>query len=119
MRHEDLPESWLVEAGDAVIQKKADGGENSLSPWEKLVYCFWVADYGMRNAGDLDTAQDVYAGFLTEARRTAEKLSLRLSYQAFSLSRRVLQREYFERFDAMCNEIRSAEPGSPPRGGGK
>ena len=47
-------ETWLVGAGDAVITKNAGGV--SLSPVERLVYCLWVADYGMRNAGDLDAA---------------------------------------------------------------
>ena len=45
-------ETWVVEAGDTVIQKKASCGIERLSPWERLVYCLWVADYGMRNAGD-------------------------------------------------------------------
>jgi hypothetical protein len=44
-------ETWVIEAGDAVIQKKARSGMGSLAPWERLVYCLWVADYGMRNAG--------------------------------------------------------------------
>ena len=49
-------ETWLIEAGDEVIQKMAASGSDGLSLWERLVYCLWVADYGMRNAGDLDTA---------------------------------------------------------------
>ena len=52
-------ETWIIEAGDAVIQKEARLGIGRLTPWEALVYCVWVADYGMRNAGDLDTAEDL------------------------------------------------------------
>ena len=62
-------ETWILETGDRVIQKKARYGVNRLSPWESLVYCLWVADYGMRNAGDLDTACDLFASFQTDARR--------------------------------------------------
>lgn len=103
-------ETWAIEAGDKVVQKKAYGGLGGLVPWERLVYCLWVADYGMRNAGDLDSARDVYPDFQSEARRIAEELSLRLTHEGFSLSQSALEREYFARFDLICNEIRSAEP---------
>jgi hypothetical protein len=103
-------ETWVVEAGDTVIQKKASCGIERLSPWERLVYCLWVADYGMRNAGDLDTAAEVYPQFHLDAQRMAETLSLPLTHEAFSLSQGDLEREYFDRFEAICNEIRAAEP---------
>jgi hypothetical protein len=102
-------ENWIVEAGDTVIQKKARGDIECLSPWEMLVYCLWVADYGMRNAGDLDTAADVYPQFHLDAKRMAETLSLRSTHEAFSLSRSDLEREYFDRFESICDEIRAAE----------
>jgi hypothetical protein len=103
-------ETWVIEAGDVVISKQAHRGIESLSPWEMLVYCLWVADYGMRNAGDLDTAADVYPDFHLNAERMANALSLRLTQQAFSLSRSELEREYFDRFESICNEIRAAGP---------
>ncbi len=102
-------ETWVIETGDTVIRKKTRGGIECLSPWETLVYCLWVADYGMRNAGDLDAAADVYAEFHSNARRIAEVLSLRLTHEAFSLPQSDLEREYFDRFEPMCNEIRGAE----------
>ena len=61
-------ETWLLERGGEVIEKMASSGEGSLNAREKLVYCLWVADYGMRNAGDLDTAGDVYEKFLSEGK---------------------------------------------------
>jgi hypothetical protein len=88
-------ETWVIETGDRVICKKASGGGECLSSWEMLVYCLWVADYGMRNAGDLDTAADVYAEFHLHARRVAEALSLPLTLEAFSLPQSDLEREYF------------------------
>lgn len=102
-------ESWVIETGGRVIDKRAIGGIECLSPWEMLVYCFWVADYGMRNAGDLDTAADVYPEFHWHARRIAAALSLQLTYEAFSLSQTDLEREYFDRFEAICNENKDAE----------
>ena len=60
-------ETWIIEAGDAVIQKRAEQGDDALTPLERLIHCLWVADYGMRNAGDLITAGDVYPSFHDEA----------------------------------------------------
>jgi hypothetical protein len=102
-------ETWVIETGDTIVGRKTRGGIECLSPWETLVYCFWVADYGMRNAGDLDAAADVYAEFHSNARRIAEVLSLRLTHEAFSLPQSDLEREYFDRFECICNEIRAAE----------
>ena len=99
-------ETWVVEAGDAVITKKAEGV--SLSPVERLVYCLWVADYGMRNAGDLDTARDLYHGFQREASELARELGLLFTRQSFELPAEILQAEYLERFGRICVEIQGA-----------
>ncbi len=101
-------ETWLIETGDAIIRKKARGGMESLLPLEKLVYCFWVADYGMRNAGDLDTAEELFARFQSDGRRIAGELSLRLTHEAFSLAKENFEQEYFNRFEAICEEIKGA-----------
>ena len=102
-------ETWLIDTAATVIRKKARGGIECLSLWETLVYCLWVADYGMRNAGALDAAADVYAQFHLNGRRIADVLSLRLTQEAFSLAESDLEREYFDRFESICNEIRDAE----------
>ena len=110
-------ESWVVDRGALVIEKRAKNGAASLNDWERLVYCLWLADYMMRNAGDFANAMDMCPDFQTDAKRFADQLSLPVTREAFSLSRRTLQREYFDRFEAICNEIRGAEPGAPPNGG--
>lgn len=104
-QHPDY-ETWVVEAGDVIITKKARGVR--LSPLERLVYCLWVADYGMRNAGDLDTARDIYHDFQCEAAELAGELGLLFTRQSFGLPAEVLQEEYFERFDRICIEIQGA-----------
>jgi hypothetical protein len=103
-------EAWIIDCGAQVIEKKAQRGLPSLSTWERLVYCLWVADYMMRNAGDFANAVDMYPDFQKEAKRFAVELSLPATCEAFSLSQRKLQREYFERFEAICDEVRGAEP---------
>jgi hypothetical protein len=97
-------ETWVIEAGDGIITKRAEGV--ILSPAERLVYCLWVADYGMRNAGDLETAHDLYQGFQTEAAELARNLGLEFARQSFELPADALRAEYFERFDRICTEIR-------------
>jgi hypothetical protein len=101
-------ETWIIETGDDVIQKKAREGIGNLTPLERLIYCVWVADYGMRNAGDLDTARDLYATFQIEAAHLANDLSLKATRDAFELPTEHLQRQYFERFDDICNELKYA-----------
>jgi hypothetical protein len=101
-------ETWLIEAGDDVIQKKALRGDSCLTPLEKLIYCVWVADYGIRNAGDLETASDLYPGFQTEACLIARTLSLQCTLGIFSLPRAQLSSTYLERFEGLCDELRNA-----------
>ncbi|WP_332770517.1 hypothetical protein [Phenylobacterium sp.] len=54
MREQHDNETWLIDTGHDVIEKKAATGPASLNPRERLIYCLWVADYGMKNAGDLE-----------------------------------------------------------------
>ena len=104
-------ETWIIEAGDAIIQKRAEQGDGALTPLEQL-HCLWVADYGMRNAGDLITARDVYPAFRDEAARLSRELALPLTHSAFGLHRSDLEQCYFELFDQICNEIRAADASS-------
>lgn len=104
-------ETWVVEIGDAVITKRAGGVR--LSPVERLAYCLWVADYGMRNAGDLDAARDSYHDFQREATKLARELGLPFTRQSFGLPAEVLPAEYFDRFDRICVEIQGARPQAP------
>ena len=105
-------ETWIVEEGDRIIRKKARLGPDRLTDWERLVYSLWVADYGMRNAGDIGTARDVYADFQSVALHAANVLSLPTTRRAFALARDTLQARYFDLFEAVWDEIRSAEPGA-------
>ena len=103
-------ENWIAERGSAVVEKKALEGKAALGVWEKLVYCLWAADYMMRNAGDFANAAALYPEFQSDAKDLANQLRLTTTFGAFSLSRAELERQYFERFEAVCNEIKAAEP---------
>jgi hypothetical protein len=103
-------QSWVVQRGGDVVEKKAQSGIDELSDWERLMYCLWIADYMMRNAGDFGNSEDMYPDFQKDATHFAERLRLPITREAFSLSRRKLQKEYFDRFEAICDELRGAEP---------
>ena len=105
---EGYNETWLLDAANGVIEKKAALGYASLAPVERLTYCLWVADYGMRNAGDLVAASDLYSSFIVDARAAAVELGLPRSMAAFSLSAKELEQRYFDLFDDLCQEIRAA-----------
>ena len=110
-------ETWVIEEGDRVIRKRAGLGVDRLMTWERLVFALWVADYGMRNAGDLDTARDVYPDFQSAALRAARTLSLPVTCDAFALAPKVLKERCFDLFEKVCDEIRRAEPGTNAAGG--
>ncbi|MEO5493577.1 MAG: hypothetical protein ABIR08_06080 [Sphingomonas sp.] len=102
-------ETWLVEdAGHSVIQKEAEQGAEALSPAERLTHCLWVADYGMRNAGDLKTAADLRPSFQSEAATLARQLGLQATAEAFELPSDALEASFFDRFDEICSEVADA-----------
>jgi hypothetical protein len=101
-------ETWIIEAGDDAIQKKANSGISSLTQLEKLIICVWAADYGMRNAGDLETANDVHPNFQREACTLARGLSLPYTLETFSMKESELASNYFDRFDGVCEELKNA-----------
>jgi hypothetical protein len=101
-------ETWIIDAGDEIACKRAARGPDTLSPLERLIYCLWVADYGMRNAGDLTAASDLYAAFDVEAAKLSQLLGLGITRSAFALSRSEFEQQYFQLFDEMCDELRAA-----------
>jgi hypothetical protein len=96
-----------LDTGDEVIHAKAELGREALTDLQRLIYSLWVADYGMRNAGDLATARDVYPEFKSDGLKAAMALKLQEMQAAFSMPDDDLQARYFELFDALCEEIRS------------
>lgn len=102
-------ETWLIDTGDDIIRKKAEQGRNAMTACERLVYCVWVADYSLRNAGDLLTAADLYAPFRSEAEHLAEDLSLPKIKAAFSLPVKELERAYFDAFEDICAELQACQ----------
>jgi len=110
-----------------VVEKRAEAGANALSATETLLYWLWWADYMMRNAGDFANAVALKEDFQREIVSRAKELGFGYTDETFSLPRHELERHYFERFDAVCEEIRGvtqhrtgparpARPGLPKSG---
>lgn len=102
-------ETWLLDIGDEVIRKKAAVGYDTLSSMEKAIYCLWVIDYAVRNAGDLSALADLHPSAIDEL------MSFALSTHNDTL-RQLLQggkddaefcERYYAHFESVCNEIRT------------
>jgi hypothetical protein len=100
-------ETWLINEGDRIIQKKANSGVDHLTPCEKLVYSLWVADYAMRNGEDLEQAKVSFLDFQTTAVEVAEKLNMPVCCDLFSMTTELFEEAYLDSFDGVCNEIRA------------
>lgn len=99
-------QTWLIDLGHAIIEKKRAQGRDALTPRERLVHCFWIADYSMRNAGDLATARDLDPLYRADGAKAAAALDLPLSSAMFALSEGELERRFFDLFDGVCDELR-------------
>jgi hypothetical protein len=64
----DDMETWLIDAGDAMVQKKSLTGLDGLSPVERAIYALWVVDYAVRNSGTLLPMSEIYPTALAELR---------------------------------------------------
>lgn len=104
----DDNETWLLDEGDRVIERRAADGHSSPTARDSLIYCLWVADYGMRNAGDLEAAADVHPAFIADGLAAAQALSLPLATDAFSLPIAHFEERYFDLFDSLVTELRQA-----------
>lgn len=102
-------ETWLIERGDKIIGKKTKLGLNSLTELEHLIYCVWVVDYSIRNAGDLSATEDLYAPFKKQGRTLAEHLKLDKLCSFFILDAKMMTENYFQSFEEICTELMVAE----------
>jgi hypothetical protein len=106
-------ESWLIDEGDAVIHRKASVGLAQLSTWERAVYYLWVADYSVRNAGDLQAAHGLEAEFKSAGLQAARALRLPAMSALFSYDDGEFVRRYDETFDRVCAELADSRTSAP------
>ena len=104
-------ETWLIELGDLIINKESADGISCLNDIERAVYCLWVVDYSVRNAGDLGAVEDLYPDALSELHHFAltnqcSQLSLLSDPAAASAEEEFCER-FHRLFDESCKEIRA------------
>jgi hypothetical protein len=104
----DDAETWLLEAGDAVVEKKAEQGAGSLSALDKAIYCLWVIDYAVRNSGTLGPVQELYPGAKDEllAFARASRLDGLAAWLAGAGDEKTFCATYYRHFDGACGELR-------------
>ncbi len=104
-------ETWLLEAGDTVIAKKALSGLYSLSDVERALYALWVIDYSVRNSGTLGEVKELYPAALVELNQFAQAnhcIELaRISARKIEADEEVLVQQYHTLFDLACAEIQA------------
>jgi|GEM_PF-1319400 len=101
-------QSWLHESGYNLSQKKDEDGFANLNPWDRLIYCLWIADFGIRKEGSLSAAMNMYEDFQTEGKRAAQELSLRHCHKSFSLAPEEFGECFLENINTLCDEVRKA-----------
>ncbi len=102
-------ETWLIEVGDEIIEKKASSGYEKLSMLERSIYCLWVLDYAVRNSGGLGQIEDLHSSALVELLSSAESQNWKRVESLVSGSENEPEfcEKYYEQFDLACNELRS------------
>jgi len=100
-------EDWVLQEGSIAVQQKALHGIQCMDPRTLLIYALWVCDYGMRNAGDLLPALDIFPDVLKAGKRSADTLEIVVARKLFGLDKDQFENMYFEKFDSVCDEIRS------------
>jgi hypothetical protein len=93
-------EDWLLGVWPLADQEQ--------SPLHTLVKCIAAADYSIRNAGDLDAAEDVRADFQQGAVDSARLLRLPITHHHFSQTKDRLVERWYGIFDRMIGEVRAA-----------
>lgn len=103
-------ESWLIDIGDEIINKIAETGIDSLNNIEHAVYCLWVIDYVVRNAGSLESVEDLYPTAVQKLSilSKANGWLLNSEVEAEARNSELFCSSYYDSFDVKCGELRSA-----------
>lgn len=101
-------ETWLLDAGDEVIAKKAKRGAASLSDVERAIYCLWVLDYAVRNSGSFGPMNELYPSAKDEllAFAQARKLEAMAAWLVSASDEGAFCADYYSHFDKTCSELR-------------
>ncbi len=102
-------ETWVIDRGAEVIEKKHRLGSRALTAVESLIQYLWQVDYCMRNAGDIENLADMSPDCLPEAAKIAEALDLPNTHALFARKRDDFEQQFFEDFDGVVTELLQAD----------
>lgn len=104
-------EAWLLDECDPILEKRSRG--QTLDSFEILVYCIWVADSSLRNAGDLKMADSLFASWCKDGKKLASEFHLKETASFFTHSHPSLGIEYVSLFARICDELRKKKSSAP------
>ncbi|WP_086932991.1 hypothetical protein [Agarilytica rhodophyticola] len=103
-------ETWILEVGDDIIEKKTKSSYESLTLLEQSIYCLWVIDYAVRNAGSLDPIEDLHPSAIDELIANAKAQGWKKIAHLIHCSEEEEEDDFCDRycqdFDESCNELR-------------
>lgn len=102
-------ETWLLDVGDTIIDKKAKSSYESLRPIEQAIYCMWVVDYAVRNSGTFGPIEDIHPASLVELAEfsTRNNLVHLSALIADSDDEEFFCESYYQRFDEACGDLKT------------
>jgi hypothetical protein len=101
-------ETWLIDHGSEIVDKKQDVGVDGLEQVERLVLYLWYVDYCMRNGGDLENLDDMCPDCLTKGAAAADALQLPNTHAFFARPSAEFARHFFADFDDVVAELSQA-----------
>lgn len=105
---DDDLEFWLLETGDAILNKKAVAGSDSLTTTEQAIYHLWVIDYAVRNSGSLEPVADFEcdAVALLQAFARQHQLTILADWLRTSTDETLFCDNYEVHFNAACQQLK-------------
>ena len=101
-------ETWLIEEGKRIVEKKSHEGFESLSSLEKAIYDFWVIDYAVRNSGTLEPIRELSENSISRLKEFAENNSCNYLYSMLKLAKdeKTFCNTYYQNFNNACKDLR-------------
>jgi hypothetical protein len=101
-------ETWLIEEGKRIIEKKSREDFDSLSSLEKAISDFWVIDYAGRNSGTLEPIRELSENSISKLKEFAKNNNCRHLYSMLKLAKdeNTFCNTYYQNFTNACKDLR-------------
>ncbi|MCZ2496121.1 hypothetical protein GN316_05070 [Xylophilus sp. Kf1] len=101
-------ETWLIDAGDFIVRKRASQGAGSLSMAERAVNWMWLIDYAVRNSGSFGPLEDMGSTAVLDLKSVASnaQLTTLAEWLEEANNEKKFCTTYQERFYRGCAELK-------------